>query len=249
MSVFLKLTRNELRLFLREPLVVFFALLFPTILVVILGSIPGFRDPSPDLGGDTVISIYVGVALALSLAMLGLQFVPSVLATYREKGILRRVATTPVRPTALLAAQMASSLLIAMVSGLLVVAVGRIVFGVELPAQPTGFVLAYLLSAAGIFAIGLLIAALVPTGKAGNSIGTLLFFPTMFFAGLWTPREVLPDALQRIGDFTPLGAGERALHETANGHWPHVLPMVVLLAYVVVFGAAAARFFRWDASA
>jgi ABC-2 type transport system permease protein len=246
MSVFLKLTRNELRLFLREPLVVFFSVLFPTILVVILGSIPDFRVPSPDLGGSTVISLYVGIALALSLAMLGLQFLPSVLASYREKGILRRVATTPVRPIALLAAQMATSLLIAVVSGLLVIAVGRIAFGVGLPGQVAGFVVAYLLSAAGVFALGLLIAALVPTGKAANSIGTLLFFPLMFFAGLWTPREVLPTVLQRIGDFTPLGAGERALHDAATGHWPQLLPMVVLLAYVVVFGAAAARLFRWE---
>lgn len=246
MSVFLKLTRNELRLFLREPLVVFFSLLFPTILVVILGSIPDFREPSPDLGGATVISLYVGISLALSLAMLGLQFLPSVLASYREKGILRRVATTPVRPIVLLAAQMASSLLIAVVSGLLVIAVGRIVFGVGLPGQLPGFVLAYLLSAAGVFAVGLLIAALAPTGKAANSIGTLLFFPSMFFAGLWTPREVLPGFLQRIGDFTPLGAGERALHEAATGHWPQLLPIVVLVAYVVVFGAAAARLFRWE---
>jgi ABC-2 type transport system permease protein len=246
MSVFLKLTRNELRLFLREPLVVFFSVLFPTILVVILGSIPDFRVPSPDLGGSTVISLYVGIALALSLAMLGLQFLPSVLASYREKGILRRVATTPVRPIALLAAQMATSLLIAVVSGLLVIAVGRIAFGVGLPGQIAGFVVAYLLSAAGVFALGLLIAALVPTGKAANSIGTLLFFPLMFFAGLWTPREVLPTVLQRIGDFTPLGAGERALHDAATGHWPQLLPMVVLLAYVVVFGAAAARLFRWE---
>jgi ABC-2 type transport system permease protein len=246
MSVFVKLTRNELRLFLREPLVVFFSLLFPTILVVILGSIPDFGEPSPDLGGATVISLYVGISLALSLAMLGLQFLPSVLASYREKGILRRVATTPVRPIVLLAAQMASSLLIAVVSGLLVIAVGRMVYGVGLPGQVGGFVLAYLLSAAGVFAVGLLIAALAPTGKAANSIGTLLFFPSMFFAGLWTPREILPGILQRIGDFTPLGAGERALHEAASGHWPHLLPIVVLVAYVVVFGAAAARLFRWE---
>jgi ABC-2 type transport system permease protein len=245
-SVFLKLTRNELRLFLREPLVVFFTLLFPTILVIILGSIPAFRDPSPDLGGETVISLYVGIALALSLAMLGLQFVPAVLASYREKGILRRVATTPVRPIALLAAQMAASLLIAVVSGLLVIATGRVAFDVALPGQVAGFVLAYVLSAAGVFAIGLLVAALVPTGKAANSIGSLLFFPSMFFAGLWTPREVFPKVLQRIGDFTPLGAGERALHEAATGHWPHLLPLAVLLAYVVVFGAAAVRLFRWE---
>ena len=246
MNVFVKLTRNELRLYLREPLVVFFSLLFPTVLVVILGSIPSFRKADPALGGVTVLSIYVGVALALSLAMLGLQFVPAVLALYRERGILRRLATTPVRPAALLGAQLASAILTALVSGALVLAVSRIAFGVKLPAQLAGFVLAYVLSAAGVFAIGLLIAALVPTGKAGNAVGTLLFFPSMFFAGLWTPREVMPKVLQRIGDFTPLGAGERALHDAATGHWPSLLPVVVLVGYVLVFSAAAARLFRWE---
>jgi ABC-2 type transport system permease protein len=246
MDVFLKLTRNEMRLYLREPMVVFFSMLFPTVLVVILGSIPAFREHEESLGGGTVISIYVGVALALSLAMLGLQFVPAVLALYRERGILRRLATTPVRPAAMLGAQLVSAILIAVVSGALVLLVGRIAFGVALPAQFAGFVLAYLLSAAGVFAIGLLIAALVPTGKAGNAVGTLLFFPSMFFAGLWTPREVMPKVIQRIGDFTPLGAGERALHEAAIGHWPSLLPVVVLLGYLVLFGAAAAKLFRWE---
>jgi ABC-2 type transport system permease protein len=246
MDVFVKLTRNELRLFLREPLVVFFAVIFPTVLIVVLGSIPAFREASPGLGGDTVISIYVGVALALSLAMLGLQFVPAVLALYRERGILRRLATTPVRPAALLGAQLVSAILTAVASAALVLLVGRIAFDVKLPGQFAGFVIAYLLSAAGVFAIGLLIAALVPTGKAGNAVGTLLFFPSMFFAGLWTPREVMPKVIQRVGDFTPLGAGERALHEAAIGHWPSLLPLVVLLGYLVLFGAAAARLFRWE---
>ena len=244
--LFAKLTRNELRLYLREPLFAFFALLFPTILVVILGSIPAFRVHDPALGGATVISIYVGITLALSLAMLGLQMVPATLAFYRERGILRRIATTPVRPTALLAAQLAAALLSAVASGTLVMAVGLTAFGVKLPGQLAGFVLAYLLSAAGVFAVGLLIAALAPTGKAGNAIGTLLFFPSMFFAGLWTPREVMPTVIQRIGDFTPLGAGERALHDATIGHWPNLLSIAVLFGYVVVFGAAAARLFRWE---
>jgi ABC-2 type transport system permease protein len=244
--IFAKLTATELRLLMREPLAAFFSLLFPTILVVILGSIPDFREPSADLGGARVIDLYVGIAVALTLAMLGLQVTPAVLATYREKGILRRLATTPVRPLMLLAAQMASALIVAIGSSALAFAVGRLAFDVPLPSQFAGFVLAYLLAALGVFAIGLFIAALAPSGKAGNAIGTLLFFPSMFFAGLWTPREVMPGVLQRIGDFTPLGAGERALHEAMGGHWPNAHSATVLVGYLVVFGLASARLFRWS---
>lgn len=246
MRIFTKLTVTELRLLMREPLAAFFSLLFPTVLVVILGSIPSFREPSADLGGARVIDLYVGIAIALTLAMLGLQVTPAVLATYREKGILRRLATTPVRPLLLLTAQMASALITAVVASGLALAVGRIAFDVPLPSQFAGFVLAYLLAAVGVFAIGLFIAALAPSGKAGNAIGTLLFFPSMFFAGLWTPREVMPGVLQRIGDFTPLGAGERALHDAMTGHWPNLLSATVLVGYLVVFGLASARLFRWS---
>jgi ABC-2 type transport system permease protein len=246
MSVFVKLTRSELRQFRREPMLAFFTLIFPTVLVIILGSIPAFREHSPDLGGGRVIDLYVGISVALVLAMLALQMTPAVLATYREKGILRRLATTPVGPGRMLAAQLVTSMLIAVVSAALVLAVGRIVFDVPLPAQFGSFVISFLLSAAAVFAVGLFIAALAPSGKAANSIGTLLFFPSMFFAGLWTPREVMPKLIQRIGDFTPLGAGERALHDAAGGHWINPLSLTVLVAYMLVFGALAARLFRWE---
>jgi ABC-2 type transport system permease protein len=246
MRVFGKLVQSELRLFLREPLLAFFGIAFPIVLVIILGSIPAFREPSPGLGGLRVIDLYVPITVALVLAMLGLQSTPVVLATYREKGVLRRLATTPARPVALLGAQLVMSMLIAAVSATLVLLVGRLVFDVPFPARFGLFVLVFVLSAAAVFAVGLVIAALAPSGKAANSIGTLLFFPAVFFAGLYTPREVMPAAIQRIGDFTPLGAGERAMHETATGSTPALIALAVLVAYVVVFGGAAARLFRWE---
>jgi ABC-2 type transport system permease protein len=246
MRIFLKLTLSELRLFLREPMIAFFGIAFPTLLVVILGCIPSFREPSADLGGLRVIDLYVPIALALILAMLGLQATPAVLATYREKGILRRLATTPARPAALLGAQLVMSVLTAVASAVLVMLVGRFVFDVPFPAHLAAYALVFLLSAGAVFAIGLLVAARAPSAKAAGAIGSLLFFPTMFFAGLWAPREVLPGPIQRIADFTPLGAGERALHETATGSAPALISLAVLAAYVVVFGGTAAKSFRWE---
>jgi ABC-2 type transport system permease protein len=243
---FTALTRSELRLFLREPMLVFFSVIFPTLLVVILGSIPAFRKPIDAFGGDTVISLYVSISVIMLLAMLAVQATPLVLATYRERGILRRIGTTPARPAALLAAQLTVALGAAIVATALVLAVGRVFFGVALPRQAGLFLLGFLSTAAAVFGIGLFIAAVLPGAKAAQATGTLLFFPLMFFAGLWTPREAFPPVLRTIADYTPLGAGERALHEAAAGHAVHVLPLAVLLGYMLVFGVAAAKTFRWE---
>ncbi len=246
MNTFAKLTRTELRLFLREPLAVFFGIAFPAILVIVLGSVPSFRRPDKDIGGLRVIDLYATISIALTLAMLGLQLRPTVLAGYRERGVLRRMSTTPVPPALLLAAQLLSGLLTAVAAVALLLAVARIAFSVPLPRQFAGFLIAFLLSAAALFTLGLLVAALAPSGKAGNAIGVILFFPVMFFAGLWVPREALPAALNRIGDFTPLGAGEQAMHDALVGSWPHAGQLLVLAGYVLVCGLAAARLFRWE---
>jgi ABC-2 type transport system permease protein len=246
MRIVSKLAGAELRLFLREPLTAFFGLLFPTVLLIILGSIPSFREPNPALGGLPVINFYVPITLALIIAMVAFQSMPQVLATYREKGILRRLATTPARPPALLTAQVTVMLGVAIVSALLVILVGRIAFGVPFPSHPLIYLVSFLLCAGAVLAIGVLVAALAPSGKAAGGIGAALFFPSMFFAGLWTPREVMPPILQRIGEVTPLGAGQAALQAASVGHWPSLTSVLAVLAYLVVFGGAAARFFRWQ---
>ncbi len=106
MNPLTKLTLTEVRLFFREPLAVFFALAFPPILLAILGSVPSFREPNKDLGGARVVDLYAPIVIALSIATMAFSGLPQILATYREKGVLRRMATTPVRPVVVLAAQL-----------------------------------------------------------------------------------------------------------------------------------------------
>jgi ABC-2 type transport system permease protein len=241
-----RLTAMELRLFLREPMAVFFAIAFPALLVGILGSVPSFRQPQTSLGGLRVIDVEVPTAIAFVLVMLAMSSVPATLATYRERGILRRLATTPVRPTSLLAAQMLMALLTAVFAALMLLAVGRLAFDVALPRQPVGFALAFVLGAAAVFSMGLALAAVAPTARSAQGIGSLLFFPLMFFAGLWVPRAAMPEALRHVSDLTPLGAGAQALQDATGGAWPQPLHLAVMAAYLIVFGLIAARTFRWQ---
>jgi ABC-2 type transport system permease protein len=246
MSGLTRMTLNEMRLFLREPVAVFFGVFFPSLLVVILGSIPAFRVPIRDLGGLRVVDLYVPISIALSLALLALTALPSYLGTYREKGILRRLAVTPMPPARLLLAQLLTNLVMAIVSVALLLTVARILFDVALPRQIIGYSVAFLLAAAALFAMGLFVAAIAPSGRSAPSIGMLLYFPIMFFAGLYVPRAAMPPSLQRIGDYTPLGAGVQALQDSMTGLWPQPLHLAVMAAYVIVFGVAAARLFRWE---
>ena len=241
-----KLTVTEAKLFLRDPTAWFFVLVFPPLLFAILGSVPAFREPDPELGGLRVIDLYVPILVGFVLAMLAISVLPNYLATYREKGILRRLSTTPVPPSNLLAAQLAMGLTLAVGAATLVIGIGAVAFGTDLPGQFAGFLVAFVLAAAALYAIGLLIAAVAPSGKAAAAIGTLLWFPVMFFAGLWVPRAALPDALNRIGDFTPLGAGVQAMQDAWNGAWPDPLHLAVMAAFAIGASLAAARLFRWE---
>ncbi|MER7754249.1 ABC transporter permease [Kitasatospora sp. NPDC097643] len=240
-----RLAVAEGRLFLRDPLTAFFSLAFPVVLLLVLGSVPSLRKASPDMHGLSTIQLYAPILAVFTLMMLGLNGLPSLLGAYRERGVLRRMSASPVRPGLLFGALLPLYLGIAVVSVLLVV-VGGTVLGVGLPGSPLGFVVSFLLAAAALLSLGLLLAAVVPSAKAGNAVGALAFFPMMFFSGIWLPREFSPALVNRIGDFTPSGAAVQALQDSWAGHFPNSVGLLTLAAYALLAGAAAARLFRWE---
>ncbi|MEU8709382.1 ABC transporter permease [Streptomyces sp. NPDC048565] len=238
--------KAEFRLFRREPGSVFWILGFPTALLVILGSIPSFREPSADFGGLRTIDVYVPIAVLLGMIVAGLQAMPPVVTGYRERGILRRMSTTPVRPSALLGAQMAIHGASALVSSVLVLVVGRIAFDVPLPGRLVGYLLALVLSIVVALALGALVCALAGTTKVASAIGSVIFFPSMFCAGVWIPVQAMPDVLGSIVECTPFGAAAQALNQAAAGDWPAWSHLGVLVLWAVVLTGGAARWFRWE---
>ncbi|MEV0781398.1 ABC transporter permease [Streptomyces sp. NPDC050423] len=242
----LAVLRSETRLFLREPGSLFWILVFPTVLTTILGLIPSFREHDDGLGGRRVIDLYVPVAVLLAMIMAGLQAMPPVLTGYRERGILRRMSTTPVRPSALLGAQIVLHGAAALGSALLVMAVGRIAFGVRLPGQPLGYLLALLLAVACVLALGALVCAVSRTTRISAAISSVVFFAMMFTAGVWVPVQAMPDTVRRIVQVTPFGAASQALDRAASGDWPSWAYLGVVALWTVLAAGVAIRNFRWE---
>ncbi|MFD1933163.1 MULTISPECIES: ABC transporter permease [Nonomuraea] len=234
MTAITKLTTVELKLLVREPGSMF-TILIPLFILVVFGS-----SITP---GDTVL---LPMSLAIAVGLVGLYLLPTTLATYRERGILRRLSTTPVRPGSMLLVQLILQLVLALVAAALLLGVAGTVLGAHLPGRVLPFVVAFLLGTAAMFAVGLLIAALAPNGRSANGVGVLLYFPMAFLAGLIQPTDQMPVILARIGEYTPLGAFRQALQDVWAGHWPSPLLLGVMAAYAAIVSLAAATYFRWE---
>jgi ABC-2 type transport system permease protein len=145
-----------------------------------------------------------------------------------------------------LAAQAAVQGCVAVAGVVTVIVVAVVAFGASAPASLAGLVLSVTVTIAGLFAIGLLLAAVARTSTAANVIGRVTFFPLMFFAGLWLPRALMPQFLLDISNYTPLGAAVQAMQASMQTGFPPAAPLLVLAGYAVVFGYLARRCFRWE---
>ncbi|MFD6753423.1 ABC transporter permease [Micromonospora gifhornensis] len=244
MHAFSQILKTEARLYLRDTSTMVLTIALPTLILVVLGLIPTLRQPTADLGGQSFITYFTPSLLVVTLAMVGVNVLPTVLATYREHGILRRLATTPASPLALLLAQLVLALIGILISAVLLAMVARLAFGVPLPQHPLGFAAALVLGTAALLALGLLVAAAAPTARSAQALTVPVFMVVMFFGGVYLPRFLLPDFIAEIGAYAPPGV--QALLDAWTGTAPHPLHLVIMAVVAVAAGALATKLFRWQ---
>lgn len=244
MKNLLKITLVETRLFFREPASWIVPMLLPTIVLLVLGSLPSLRVPVEVFGGQRFIDVYVPSGMVITLATLGVNILPIRLTNQREKGVLRRLSTTPVHPALLLAAQLIINIVLAFAAVALLIGVGNLVFGVPLPRNGGGFLLALFLGLSSMLALGLLVAAVAPTARAGAVLSMPLYFLVMFLGGAYLPRVFLPDFLVEVSRYTPPGV--QALLDAWMGISPEPLQIAVLVLVSLAAGLGAAKAFRWE---
>jgi ABC-2 type transport system permease protein len=245
-AAFGRLVASEWRLTLRTPAGLVWGLGMPILLLVIFGSVPALHDPIPAFGGLSFFQVYLPILIALSLALLALIGLPVPLASYRERGVLRRMEVTPVPPSWLLGAQLAINLALFSVAALVLVLGGAIAFNSHFPRQAPGFVLSLALAVAAMFALGLWVAAVASTQRAASAIGAIFLYPLLFFAGVWLPREAMAPALRTVSDLTGLGAAVQAMQSSIQGRFPSAESLLVMAAWAVIFGWLSVRMFRWE---
>lgn len=238
------LITTEAKLLFRDPISWLAAIALPTVVLLIFGNLFGQTEPDPALGGLRFIDVFVPSLVVISVGTLGIQTLPIRLATYREKGVLRQLSTTPAHPLRLLVAQLVIYAVTAVIALVLLVITARIAFAVPLPVRPLEYVVVFVLGLTSLFAIGLVVAAIAPTNRIATSIAIPMFFAVMLLGGVYVPRVFLPEAMVRIGEFTPPGV--QGLQDAWLGTAPQLAPLVGMTLITVVLGFVAVRTFRWE---
>jgi ABC-2 type transport system permease protein len=244
-SPLVRLALTEARLAVRDWTPVW-GLAVPLILLIVFGSIGAVHKPQASLGGRPLMYLYVPVVILLGAALICLVASTSVLTAYRERGVLRRLGTTPAGATRLLAAQLIVYMALVLIMAAVVMTVASIEYQVPLPSQFGGFILALLLAILALMGIGLCIASVAKTVRIAQVLGALCFYPMMFFSGLWLPIPQMSPVLQDISHATPLGAAVTAMADALGGTFPPLLYLGIPAAWAVGFGLLARRTFRWE---
>jgi len=123
-----KLIITELKLLVREPLVLAFVFAFPIVTVLVLGGVFGKDDPA--FQGVDPAKWYVAGYLAVAIAAIGLIMVPVHLASYRDRGVLRRFAAAGFPRWSFAVAELAVGLIITAVACAALLVTAGAVYGV-----------------------------------------------------------------------------------------------------------------------
>ena len=188
--------------------------------------------------------------LAMSLMQLGLFATAAPLVSLREKGVLRRMGATPLSKTTLLTSQVAFRLTTAFAQTALIVLVGVGVFHVHIVASHIiGIVAMVLLGASLFITMGYFLSGVAKTEEAVNGLIQLPNITFMFLSGIFFPVEIMPSWIRPLVDVIPLTYVGDALRKTminAGSYFSMTRNVAIMLAWLVVCGVLALRFFRWE---
>ncbi len=237
----------DLLIFRRNPAATFFTVILPLIFLVLFTSI--FGNETLD-NGAKVATFYVPGILALALVSATAVNVAIGMTARRERGILKRVRGTPIPPWIFVAAQGMAGFAISAVMTLVIIIVGRVLFGVSLNvAGIPSLVISVAIGAASFAMIGLALTTIIPSEDASPAVTNAIMLPLYFISDIFIVEGQAPSWVELIGNLFPVRHLNQALQDSFDPFfegtpwpWDHWL---VIAAWGVFGALVTLRWFRW----
>jgi ABC-2 type transport system permease protein len=172
------------------------------------------------------------------------------LSVDREHGILKRVRGTPLPSWVFFGGRIGNSIVVSLLMLVLVTALGRIVYGVEIPWDRLPAVLVTLaVGAAAFCCLGIALTALIPSEDAAPPITNVMVLPLYFLSGVFIPESEIPEGVLHVADLFPIRhffeaffAAFSPMTVGSGLEWGH---LGIVAAWGALGLAIALRTFRW----
>ncbi|MGH9183412.1 MAG: ABC transporter permease [Acidimicrobiales bacterium] len=241
-------SRYDVRVFRRNPAAMFFTVALPVIFLLLFVSIFGNQEIEElGVGGSTY---YVPGIVALAVVSATFVNLGITLTTQRESGVLKRVRGTPLPAWAFIGGRVVTAVAVAVAMTVVLVVLGRALYGVEVPGAPlVGFTLALVLGAATFSGLGIAMTAAIPTEAAAPPLTNAVVLPLYFISGIFVPTSQIPGWLAGVAGVFPVKPFGEALltaFDPATSGWGIAVgDLAVVAAWGAVGLVVAARTFRW----
>lgn len=233
MNTIAKLVRTELRLLVREPLVLTFVFAFPVVTVLVIAGSFGAADAHA-FAGIQPSQWYVSSYLSVVIAAIGLVMVPAHVAGYRERGVLRRFATAGFPRWSFALAQLVAGVVLTVAASLVLLAVAGAVYGIPPIDSPVRAVAGIGLGAIAFTSLGLMIGSWMPNARAAQGVGLLLFFPSFLLGAGGPPPSQLGSVMRSIAQWLPLTHVTEAIRNPWLGLGSGTTDLAIVAAVLVV---------------
>jgi ABC-2 type transport system permease protein len=237
---FARLLRAELKLMLRDPLVLTFVFVFPVLTMLIIGGSFGTK-PDPGFANQNPAHWYVASYLTVVIAATGLIMLPVHLASYRERGVLRRFAAAGFPRWSFALAQLVVGLVAVAAASAIELAVAAPVYGVPALHEAWRVALGIGLGAVAFVSIGVLLGTLLPSARAAQAVGLMLFFPSFLLGAGGPPPHALGPGMRSIANLLPLTQVTDAIRDPWLGLGTASGSLIAVAALAAAAAALAAR--------
>lgn len=239
------LIRLELLRVLRNRKVMFFSMIYPPVLYLLIAGAAG-DDPVKGMHGLS-LPLYMMVTLsafgAITATLMG---TPEKISNERAKGWVRQLRLTSLPGHGYLVGKVAATAVLTLPSILLVLIVAAAVKGVRLDAwQWVAIAVCTWLGSFVFAALGVAMGYLA-SPDAVRPLLIMVYFVLSLLGGLWMPSTIFPHWLQDIGRWLPTYRYAALGRSVEVGHAPHAGDIGTLVVYLVLFGAAAGWLYRKD---
>ena len=167
----------------------------------------------------------------------------------RQAHLMKRLGCTPLRRSTLVFGELAFRMVLVLVTAVLIVAVGRLVFDVQMVGNWGSLCGIVILGTLVFVCIGYTIAAFVRTVEGAEPIINIITFPMMFLSGTFFEVQNMPSFIEpvvKIMPLTYLGDALRQIMVDGSPLYPMMTDMAVMAGWAVVCLVITIRFFRWD---